>query len=150
MLPEKQALRKKEKIITWLIAIAVAVALIISFFVVIKKQMTVPEKSNQNNQMLLDIKYWLFREGYTTPVVTIENMQDITRNNCNATINSKYIFKVGEILPISASQSIITVNTNDFVRNDGVLYDSIANPPRSICIICAEPVYNTYCGNFAR
>lgn len=150
MLSGKQALRRKEKIITWLIAIAVALALLVAFVFVIKNQTNSPAQVGLRNKMLLDVQYWLFYEGYTTPVVTIANLQNIMRRDCKVTVNDKYIFEVKEIPSNEDSQGIIIINTNNFIREDGRILNATDDPIRSACIICKEPIYSSFCGNFVR
>lgn len=150
MLTEKQVLRRREKIITWLIAITVVLALLVAFVVIIKKQADGPAKVALRNKISLEVKYWLFREGYTAPVITIKNLQNIAWRDCKAIINDKYILEIREIPSNDVSQDIITINTNSFIRDDGAIFNSTIDPARSACITCKEPFYSSYCGNFSR
>ncbi len=147
---ENQALRRKEKIITWLIAIAVASAVFVSFIVVIKKQVGVPTKATPDTKMLLSVKYWLFYEGHTTPVVAIKNLQNITREDCKITINDSYIREMDEIPSTDNNPDLIVMNISEFVRDDGKILDLTLSPMKSACVICNGPVYNSYCGDFSR
>lgn len=149
MLSKNQTLRTKEKIITWLIAIVVALALLVSF-VVVESQLNNSAKVGVSSKMSLDVQYWLFREGYTTPVITIKNLQNIMRTDCAMAVNDKYIFTIQEIPSADVSQDIITINANYFVKEDGTVFNPISDSIQSACITCKGPVYNSYCGNFTR
>ena len=150
MSSRKQALRKREKIITWLIAIVVAIALFVSFVVIIEKRMKSVATVGSQNKMLLDVKYWLFYDGYTTPVITIKNLQNTTRKDCKVIANNKYIFEIKEIPSIGAGSDSIIINTNNLIGEDGTIFNSASVQIQLACIICKEPFYSSYCGNFSR
>ncbi len=150
MLTERQTQKRREKIITLLIASAIALALIGAFVAVIKKSTTSPAGPSSRTKISLDVQYFLFKEGYTTPVVYIKNLQDMAWNNCEVKLNDSYIFNLGEIPPMDEDADVILISTNSFVRGDGAVLRPSLDPVRAACIICRLPIYSSYCGNFTR
>jgi hypothetical protein len=141
-------LKRREKIITWLIAIVVALALFISFIVAIKNKTNTPSKEIVESRMSLDVQYWSFYLGYTMPVITVKNINNIAWSDCKIMINDKYTLGIEDIPSSNNSPAVMIINTNDFIDQNNIAIDLATNPVQSACIICKQPFYNSYCGNF--
>lgn len=132
----------KEKIIISSIVLILAVILF-SAGVFITKTPDSFKKSN-TKETSFEIRYYFLAAGYTAPVVSIKNNTENIWADCDMKINDQYSARIATIG--SADTKIISIL--DFFRKDGKQFDYSALSPRSACVVCLEPNYNSYCGKF--
>ena len=135
------------KIIVPMIAVIAAIILFILFLI---GQNFFSESKNVSSVPIFSLKvnYWLFKEGYATPVITIENLNDFSWSGCEMTINDNYKAKIADIHSVNLSEDMQIIPTTDFIGSSSVPLDYAKNSPRTACVSCFKPQYKTYCGNF--
>lgn len=142
----KKKLLQEKRTTIWLVLIVFLV--IIIFVILIKRPLPVSQIKFQKPDLSLDIKHYLFLEGYTTPVITIKNLNDISWRDCEMKINEKYTAEIKNILPTSAEDSVQTIPLTQFARSDGLKLDYSIIQIKSACISCKKPEYDIFCGEF--
>ncbi|MFA5877755.1 MAG: hypothetical protein WC845_00015 [Candidatus Staskawiczbacteria bacterium] len=138
---------RKGKIVVPIIAV-IAALVIFLLIAVIQRFFSEPQSSSSGSVLSLKVNYWLFKEGYATPVITVKNLNDSSWSGCEMTINDDYKTKIADIASIRLSDEVQTIPTTDFIGDSSVPLDYAKNSPRSACVSCFKPQYKTYCGNF--
>ena len=121
---------------------------IIIFFILIKNPSSVSENKIQSPKLLLDVKYFIFYEGYTAPIVIIKNLNDFSWNDCEMKINDNYIAKIKEIPGMSSDNNEQIIPIITFKKSNGTQLDYSTNNIKSSCISCNKPQYRIFCGEF--
>lgn len=137
---------KKLKILLLLVVLFfVAVAV---FAVYTKKSLPRQQNEPKVPDLSLDIKYKLFSEGYTVPVIIIKNLNEYSWTDCQMEINDKYVLKKANIENNLSGQNIQLIPVNQFIRDNGDMFDFEVNKLESICVSCNKPSYDEVCGKF--
>ena len=137
----------KNKKTAVIIAIAGAAIILLVFIIVNKPPAPNPKPSGPSVPFELD--YQIFKEGYTTPVITVKNLGAVDWKDCEISINKNYKAKIAGIPPASPEKPSQVVRIIEFVKDDGKSYDYRIEKMQSVCISCMKPTYKFYCGRLA-
>lgn len=132
---------KKQKIIL-LVAILFFAGIVI-FAVFVKKYSPHQQNEPQTPNLSLDIRYKLFTEGYTVPVIIVKNFNDVSWTDCQMKINDKYVFKTANIQSNLSGENIQIIPVNQFVRDNGNGFDYEITKLDSIYVSCNKPQYDS-------
>lgn len=137
---------KKLKILL-LLAVLFFVAVVI-FAVYTKKSLKRQQNEPKVPDLSLDIKYKLFMEGYTVPVIIIKNLNEYSWTDCQMEINDKYVLKKANIENNLSGQNIQIIPVSQFVRDNGNGFDYEITKLDSIFVSCNKPQYDSIRGEF--
>ncbi len=145
---KKHKWSKKEKI-----AGLVVLAIFAIFFLTASggdKNSTPPKK--ESAKLALSIGYEPYVQGYTTPVITLKNQNDVRWENCRLRLNGSYEKTLPMIYELSYwNQPEITGNkmqlipVTQFTKSDGTKFNPLTTAAKDICVSCDEPNYDSNC-----
>lgn len=137
----------REIMIAEFLAIITIGVLFLVFFVFMRPTTKVSQDT-VNNYKNFQIDYWLFKEGYTSPVITIKNTNNIAWENCEMTISENYKKRIEKLAPASSAGDNLIIPVTSFVRDDGRNFNYSFDQIGRVCFVCLQPQYNIYCGKF--
>jgi hypothetical protein len=136
---------KKEKILGLIVLF-----IFIIMFVVSSSGDKTPEKESQ--KLALDVNYTPYEQGYSVPVLTIKNQNDVSWESCRIRVNGSYEMTLPTIFESSYwNQPEITgrkyqlILITQLTKSDGTIFNPLTTAVQDICISCDKPNYNSNC-----